>query len=139
MNLLRRGPNHFFHRFQNNLYQRVRALSEYRSLLVYDRSALTNERMVAVDILEEKHRFVLRADIPGVDPSDIEVSIANGILSIKGERKIQRKEKTNGYRRVECNHGAFCRRFTLPESADPEKFAATGENGVLTITLGKQN
>ncbi|MGD8379583.1 MAG: Hsp20/alpha crystallin family protein [Gammaproteobacteria bacterium] len=91
----------------------------------------------AVDIKEEDEQFVVTADIPGVEAKDIEVTMDNGVLSIKGERKAERKEEKKGYRRMERFAGTFYRRFTLPDSADPEKVNATTKQGVLTVTIGK--
>lgn len=139
MNLLSREPNHFFNRFQEDFNQLVRSMNERWPLFNDEESnVVTSEWMPAVDIVEEDNQFVIKADIPGVDPKDIQVSMDNGMLSIKGERKTEKKEKGNGFRRVECSHGMFYRRFSLPESADPEKISAKGKNGVLTITLGKR-
>ncbi len=92
----------------------------------------------SVDIKDEKKNFVISADIPGVDPKDIEVNMDNGMLTIKGERKTESKEEENGYSRVECSRGTFIRRFTLPETADTENVKAKGKNGVLQIKIGKK-
>jgi len=91
----------------------------------------------AVDIKEEDDKFLVRADIPGVDPKDIDVSMENGVLSIRGKRESEFKDEKNGYRRIERVYGEFNRQFTLPESADPEKVVAKCEKGVLEITIGK--
>ncbi|MCU0767436.1 MAG: Hsp20/alpha crystallin family protein [Gammaproteobacteria bacterium] len=93
--------------------------------------------MPAVDIKEEQDRFVLHADIPGVRPEDIEVSMDNGVLTIRGERRHESQESTEGYKRLERQHGVFIRRFALPDSVDPERIAATGNNGVLEVSLPK--
>jgi HSP20 family protein len=69
----------------------------------------------AVDIKEESTRFVLFADIPGVDPKNIEISMENGILTIKGERETMRTEDGEGYTRIERSKGSFYRRFALPD------------------------
>ena len=91
----------------------------------------------AVDIKEETDRFVLHADIPGVKPEDIEVSMENGVLTIRGERQHESQESAEGYKRLERQHGVFIRRFALPDSVDAEKIAATGKDGVLEVVLPK--
>ena len=79
----------------------------------------------AVDIREDAERFVIAADVPGVDPEDIELTMENGVLTIKGERTLEAKDEgDNGYRRVERVYGSFYRRFTLPDTADAEAISA---------------
>lgn len=91
----------------------------------------------AVDIKEEDDKYVLHADIPGVKPEDIEVSMDNGVLTIKGERKLESEEEKENYKRIERLHGVFYRRFALPDDADPEKIEATGKHGVLEVVIPK--
>ncbi len=91
----------------------------------------------AVDIKEEADKFVVRADLPGIEPKDIEVSMENGLLSIRGKRESEVKDEQKDYRRVERMYGEFYRQFTLPESADPEKVSAKCDKGVLEVTIGK--
>ncbi|MGD8785190.1 MAG: Hsp20/alpha crystallin family protein [Thioalkalispiraceae bacterium] len=98
----------------------------------------TSDWTPAVDIKENEDGFVIVADIPGVDPKDIEVHMENGVLSIKGEREAEKKEEKEGYKRVERSYGSFYRRFSMPESADPNKINAKSKNGVLEITIPKQ-
>ena len=90
-----------------------------------------------VDIKEEADHFVLYADIPGVQPEDIEVSMENGVLTIRGERRHESEESTEGYKRLERQHGVFIRRFALPDSVDAEHIAASGKHGVLEVVLPK--
>lgn len=92
----------------------------------------------AVDIKEEPSRYVIHADVPGVDPKDIEVHMENGILSIKGERKSEKEEEREGYKRVERVRGTFFRRFNLPDIADADGIKATAKDGVLELTIPKQ-
>lgn len=91
-----------------------------------------------VDIKEEEGRFVIFADVPGVDPASIEVSMDKNVLSIKGERRSELQESTGQFTRVERASGAFHRRFALPESADAEGITATGKHGVLEIAIPKR-
>lgn len=87
-----------------------------------------------VDIREEDKRFVIFADIPGVDPAGIEVSMDKGILTIKGERAAEEGR----FSRQERRYGSFHRRFSLPDSADADGIAASGKFGVLEISIPKR-
>jgi len=92
----------------------------------------------AVDIKEEPQQFLIEADIPGVEPKDIEISMENGVLTIRGERNSETRDEGKDYKRVERTYGSFYRRFSLPDTADPEKVTASGKNGVLQITIPKR-
>ena len=100
-------------------------------------SMATSDWVPAVDIKEEENDFVIVADIPGVDPKDIEVHMDNGVLTIKGEKESEKKEEREGYKRVERTYGSFYRRFGLPDTADPEKISAKSNNGVLEVRIAK--
>ncbi len=100
-------------------------------------AAVTADWIPAVDIREDEDRYLLRADLPGVDPKDIEITMENGVLTIRGERNEVRDEDRNGFRRVERISGRFFRRFTLPDTADAENISANGKNGVLEVTIPK--
>jgi HSP20 family protein len=99
---------------------------------------VTSQWSPAVDIKEEVDRYVIMADVPGVEPKAIDITMENGVLSIKGERANEARDEQRGYRRVERAHGTFHRRFSLPDSVDPEGITATGRNGVLEVTIPKQ-
>ncbi|MDT8406359.1 MAG: Hsp20/alpha crystallin family protein [Methylococcales bacterium] len=101
-------------------------------------SIATAEWAPAVDIKEESGKFVIHADIPGVDPEQIDVSMENGVLTIKGEKKTEATTEKENYKRVERTFGSFYRRFSLPDSADPEGISAKSKHGVLEITLPKR-
>jgi HSP20 family protein len=92
----------------------------------------------AVDIVEENDRFLLRADVPGVDRSDIDVSMEDGVLTIAGERHTEKHEDAEGVRRYERVSGRFHRRFALPETADAEGITARSANGILEVSIAKQ-
>jgi HSP20 family protein len=92
----------------------------------------------AVDIREEDSRFVLRADLPGVDPKDIEVTMEDGVLTVRGKRELEEREERDGYRRIERASGRFYRRFTLPDTADADGITAKSAQGVLEVTIPKQ-
>ena len=91
-----------------------------------------------VDIREDAERFLILADLPGVDPKSIEVNMDKGVLSISGERKTEDATGDGHYSRIERKQGAFVRRFTLPDSANPEGIVATGKHGVLEVSIPKR-
>lgn len=91
----------------------------------------------AVDIIETDSSYIVEADIPGVDPSDIEVTTEKGVLTIRGERSSEHEVKGKDYKRTERSSGVFFRRFTLPENADIESVVAKGAHGVLEVTIPK--
>ena len=91
-----------------------------------------------VDIKEEQDHFVLYADIPGVNAKEIEITMENGALTIRGERSAATKETREGYKRLERPRGTFYRRFSLPDTVDVEKITAKGQEGVLEVVIPKQ-
>lgn len=101
-------------------------------------SVATSAWVPAVDIKETEDGFEIHADIPGVDPKDIDVHMENGVLTIKGERESEKKEEQEGFKRVEREWGSFYRRFSLPDTADADKISAKSKHGVLEITIPKQ-
>jgi HSP20 family protein len=92
----------------------------------------------AVDIKEEPNRFLVTADIPGVEKNDIHISLENSLLTIHGERKISKSEDKDGYSRIERVQGQFYRRFNLPQSVDESKIDASYKSGVLKISIPKK-
>ena len=98
----------------------------------------TSDWVPAVDIKEEDDRFVIHADVPGVDPKDIEVNMEDGVLSIKGERQSETTDEREGYKRVERVRGSFFRRFSLPDTANADAISARSKNGVLEVVIPKQ-
>ncbi len=139
MRLPARRPTDLWHRFQEDFDQLTRAMNErWPSLFEEEGEMAAREWSPTVDVIEEDDKFLVQADIPGVDPKDIEVSLDAGNLVVRGERKLEKEEKKEGYMRSECSHGLFYRRLTLPEAADPDKISAKGKDGVLTITIGKR-
>jgi HSP20 family protein len=91
----------------------------------------------AVDIKEEDDRYVIRADIPGVKPDDVEVTMENGVLTIRGERKFEETEERENFKRIERSHGIFYRRFSLPDNTDAEAVEASGKDGVIEVIIPK--
>lgn len=90
-----------------------------------------------VDVSETDGQYVIEAELPGVDPKEIEVSLDGDVLTIKGEKKIDREDKSKDYRVVERAYGAFSRSITLPFAADADKIEAKFDKGVLRITAAK--
>ena len=101
-------------------------------------NVVTSQWAPRVDIREEDKRFVIVADIPGVDPANIEINMDKGILAIRGDRVSEFTENTGKFTRVERSHGTFHRRFALPDSADADNISATGKHGVLEIVIPKK-
>jgi len=96
------------------------------------------EWLPAVDIEEEEERFVIRADVPGVDAGDLDIRMAEGVLTVQGTREARSEEHRDGLRRAERIRGRFKRSFSLPDNSDPNEIAADYRNGVLEITIPKQ-
>lgn len=96
------------------------------------------EWLPAVDIVEEKNRYVLRADVPGVDAADIDVSMDAGVLTVSGVRHADPLDENSGLHRSERLTGRFARRFTLPESTDADAITAKCRNGILELVVPKQ-
>ncbi|NQV87878.1 MAG: Hsp20/alpha crystallin family protein [Woeseiaceae bacterium] len=92
----------------------------------------------AVDIMEEKQGFLLRADLPGVNPADIDVSMDAGVLTLSGVRHAEERAEDTAVQRAERVTGQFFRRFTLPETADADGITATSRNGILELAIPKQ-
>ncbi|MDD5271703.1 MAG: Hsp20/alpha crystallin family protein [Methylovulum sp.] len=101
-------------------------------------SIATAEWAPAVDIKEENDKFVLHADIPGVKPEDMDISMDDGVLTIRGEKKTEATTSQEGYKRVERSYGSFYRRFSLPDSANAEAISAKSKHGVLEVTIPKR-
>jgi len=91
----------------------------------------------AVDIQETDHELIVKADVPDVEMKDIDVRMENGTLTLRGERKFEAKKTEGGWHRLERSYGAFERVFTLPDTVDAEGVKADYKNGVLTVTLPK--
>ncbi len=101
-------------------------------------STATAEWAPAVDIKEEPNKFIIHADIPGVKPEEIDVSMEDGVLTIKGEKKTEAKTEKKDYKRVERTYGSFYRRFSLPDTANPDAISAVSKDGVLEVSIPKR-
>lgn len=122
----------------NQLQREVNRLFETSRFGDEESGHILADWMPAVDIKEEARQFVIRADLPGVDLKDIEVTLENGVLTLKGQRASETKEETEQYRRVERVRGTFLRRFSLPDVADAEKVGAKCKDGVLEVVVPKR-
>ena len=138
MAIVRYEPWHVVNRLHQTLDQVFNNQFSNDALSSPEASSSTSVSWVPrVDIHEEKDRFVVLADVPGVDPKDIDITAENGVLTVRGERRSEKRETENGYERVERVSGAFLRRFTLPEGANTESIKAKQTNGVLEVTIPK--
>jgi HSP20 family protein len=103
----------------------------------------TGERNVhtfapAVDIYEDQDAILVRAELPGVKHEDVHIDVENGVLTLSGERKLEREDKREGYHRIESVYGNFTRSFALPEAVDADNVEADMNEGVLTVRIPKK-
>ena len=91
-----------------------------------------------VDIYEDEHNITLKMEVPGIDEKDIDVRIENTTLTVHGERKIEKEEKEENFRRIERQYGSFTRSFTLPSAVDTGQVSANYDKGMLKISLAKK-
>src|ERR1700733_6676455 len=103
-----------------------------------DESLATSTFVPPVDVYEDEHNVTLKIEVPGIEEKDIDVRIENNTLTVHGERKFEKEEKEENFRRVERQYGSFTRTFTLPPTVDPEKVTATYDKGILKISLAKK-
>jgi HSP20 family protein len=92
----------------------------------------------ACDIYEDEDGLSLRFDLSGVDPKDVDVRFENGVLTLRGERRLEREDQRDNYHRIELPYGTFTRSFSLPTVVDAEKIRAESKNGLLTVYLPKR-
>ena len=92
----------------------------------------------AVDIFETEHELVVKADLPDVDPKELDIRVENNVLTIRGERKFEKKVNEENYLRVERTYGAFSRSFSLASTVNSEAIKADYQNGVLTLSIPKR-
>jgi HSP20 family protein len=92
----------------------------------------------AVDVFEDKDALVVVAEVPGMKAEDVKVDVENNVLTLSGERKLEKKEERKGFHRYERAYGAFTRSFVLPESVDGDKIEAALADGVLTVRIAKR-
>jgi HSP20 family protein len=124
----------------NTLQERMNRLfhESFNSSEGRDESLATSNFAPAVDVYEDEHSVTLKIEVPGIDEKDIDVRIENRTLTVHGERRFEKEEKEENYRRVERQYGSFSRTFTLPNTVDTENVSADYEKGVLKIKLTKK-
>jgi HSP20 family protein len=98
---------------------------------------LTSSWLPACDVFEDKDAVKIVAEVPGVRPEDVKISLENNLLSIRGEKKQQAEEKNERVHRYERSYGTFERTFSLPSTVDPDRIAANYEHGILTVSIPK--
>lgn len=92
----------------------------------------------AVDVYETDNSLVLKAELPGLDPKEVEIKVEDNTLHLKGERKFEKETREENYHRIERSYGSFTRTFGLPKTVDSEKAKAEFKDGVLTLTMPKR-
>jgi HSP20 family protein len=115
-----------------------RLLQEDNLEALYNREPdAASDWLPAVDIHEKADRYLIKADLPGVEAENIEVTMEDGVLSIQGHRALETKEERGSYSRTERVNGNFLRRFTLPDKANGDSIEATTNQGVLEISIAR--
>ena len=136
--LTRWEPFREFSTMQDRMNRMNRLFRESYSQEAPEEALTTTNFAPPVDIYEDEHTITLKLEVPGIDEKDIDVRIENNTLTVHGERKIEKEEKEENYRRVERHYGSFTRTFTLPPTVDTEHVSATYDKGVLKIDLPKK-
>ncbi|MGC1295466.1 MAG: Hsp20/alpha crystallin family protein [Alloacidobacterium sp.] len=127
-----------FSAMQDRMNRMNRLIRESYSPEVPEEALTTTTLAPPVDIYEDEHNIILKMEVPGIDEKDLDVRIQNNTLTVLGERKIEKEEKQENFRRVERQYGSFARSFTLPRSVDPGQVSARCDKGVLNINLAKK-
>ena len=126
-------------RATTNLQDRInRLLRESFNPETPEEALTTTSLAPPVDIYEDEHKIALKIEVPGIDEKDIDVCIEGNTLTVHGERKLEKEEKEENFRRVERQYGTFTRSFTLPGSVDPGQVSADYDKGMLKINLPKK-
>ena len=118
------------------LQNRVNSL--FRDLNEGENPMTTASFVPAVDIYEDEKKVMLKLEVPGIEQKDLDVSVENNTLTVKGERKFENEEKEENFHRIERRYGSFFRAFTLPSTVDTENVAASYNAGVLKLELKKK-
>jgi HSP20 family protein len=136
--LTRWEPLREFSTMQDRINRMNRLFRESYSPEGPEEALTTTSFAPPVDIYEDEHNITLKLEVPGIDEKDIDVRIDNNTLTVHGERKIEKEEKEENFRRVERQYGSFTRSFTLPSSVDVSQVSADYAQGVLNIKLAKK-
>ncbi len=127
-----------FEPFRGTTFQELgRFLGEFLERTGSQESNLTTWAP-AVDIFENEHELVVKADLPDIDPKELDIRVENNVLTIRGERKFEREVKEENYLRVERAYGSFARSFTLANTVNADAIHADYQNGVLTLHVPKR-
>ena len=136
--LMRWEPFREFSTMQDRMNRMNRLFRESYSPEGPEEALTTTSFAPPVDIYEDEHTITLKMEVPGIDEKDIDVRIENTTLTVHGERKIEKEEKEENFRRVERQYGSFTRSFTLPSTIDTGQVSAHYDKGVLKIKLTKK-
>ena len=136
--LTRWEPLREFSDMQDRMNRMNRLFRETYSPEEPEEALTTTSFAPPVDIYEDEHNITLKLEVPGIDEKDIDVRVENTTLTVHGERKIEKEEKEENFRRVERQYGSFTRSFTLPSSVDSAQVSADYDKGVLKIKLAKK-
>jgi HSP20 family protein len=118
------------------LQNRMNAL--FRDFSESDNALTTASFVPPVDIYEDDKKVLLKLEVPGIEEKDLDVSVENNTLTVKGERKFEKEEKEENFHRIERRYGSFFRAFTLPPTVDTEHVKADYHNGILKLELNKR-
>ena len=132
MNIVRYDPFREIRSLQNEMNRLFSGATSGRD------DMLSGEWLPKVDVFENKDTLVLEAELPGMKRDDFELSFENNVLTLKGERRFEKKDESDNYHRVERSYGSFTRSFTLPSTVTAEGAKADFKNGVLSVTLPKR-
>lgn len=121
----------------SDLQQEINRLFQPSRFFGRESNVMVTDWIPAIDIKDEDNQYVIKADVPGVDPKDIEISMENGALTIKGKKETSREEKKENYFCMERSSGSFFRSFSLPQTVNASDIKAKNNNGVLIITVPK--
>ena len=136
--LVRWQPSHEFPSFQRQMNRMFNDFfGRTTSLMPFEENLSDWQFGPPVDIYEDDQRLTFKVEVPGIDEKDIKVEVENNVLTVHGERKLEKDIKEENFRRMERHYGAFSRSFTLPSSVDPEKIEANYTHGVLAIQIPK--
>lgn len=110
----------------------------FRSFALDDDASLPATWTPAVDVIEDKEKIIVRAEVPGMKRDEIGIEYSDGVLSLRGERSFEKTSEERNYHRIERSYGSFVRTFTLPRGVDQERIAAEYRDGILEITVPKR-
>ena len=136
--LARLQPFQEFESLQRQMNRLFEVFAGGTSLIPFEENLNSGEFGPPVDIYEDDQKLTFKVETPGIEEKDIKVEIENNVLTVHGERKLEKDIKEENFRRMERHYGAFSRSFTLPSTVDPEKIEANYAHGVLAIQMPKR-